>query len=116
MNEKIQIIRNQTNTTVKKLCEYLDIKPQSYYVKVKNDNFSLNDLKKLSVLFDVPLSHFITDIESNTKTAISKDNNGNLVQNSKNVNIDTCKQEIAHLKELLKAKDEIIELYKSKNQ
>ena len=113
MKDKIQTLRNQNDTSVKKICEHLDITTQAYYKKVKHDNFSLKDLEKLSVLFSVPLSYF-TDNNS-LSTAISKDNNGNLVQNSTHVNIDSCKQEIVSLKEQVRLQAEIIELLKKQN-
>ena len=113
INQRIKFLRVSLKINQTEFAESLGVTPSTISgLEGNKASASLGLLEKIAQTYKKEYKYFIE--EEPSKTAISKDNNGNLVQNSKNVNIDTCKQEIAHLKELLKAKEEIIELLKSK--
>ena len=114
INQRIKFLRVSLKINQTEFAESLGVTPSTISgLEGNKASASLGLLEKIAQTYEKEYKYFIE--EEPSKTAISKDNNGNLVQNSNNVNIDTCKQEIVSLKEQVRLQNEIIDLLK-KNQ
>ena len=112
IGKRIKQLSKNKEVSVIDLAQKLDVSTTAIYDIFKKDKLSTDILEKISEILNIPMADFFED---NAKTVIGKDNNGNVVQNSTHVNIDSCKQEIVSLKEQVRLQGEIIDLLK-KNQ
>ncbi len=110
----LQLLKNQ-KVTKRKIYTEVGITAQTLDDKLKKDYFLIGELQIISGILGVSVSYLISENEE--KNLSIGDNNNLAIGKHANITLDACRAENEHLKkELLKAKDEIIELLKSKNQ
>lgn len=122
---KIKGVFEKRNLSIVDFAKSLNMSTTGVYDIFKRDHINTANLIKISEILDVPISYFFTedDIPENVKFF----NNGNVAIGNKNTSTNTInnsnmfhermqslEKEIANLKELIKSKDEIIELLRQK--
>ncbi|MBN2664806.1 MAG: helix-turn-helix domain-containing protein [Bacteroidales bacterium] len=118
--KKIKELLLKNELTIENLAYKLGVSPATLHNLFKKNNTNTDLLKKISDVFEVPVSSFF-DEEKNTNSGVANGSqiNGNYNKVSIKVNeqaneIEKLNQEVSYLKELLKQKDEIINLLKNK--
>lgn len=116
---KIKELAEQKNISVKYILAEIDMTAPGYYSAIKNDTLKIRDLEKIAKILGVPVSYFFEENESkplvqNGKNILNGGNHGTINISEAVHEIELLKNKVASLEELLKSKNEIIELYKSK--
>lgn len=125
---KIKILCENKNTTVRDLCNTIKISEAGLYQMFRNKSMKIETLEKIAEALNIPVSTFFNDnielnnnVENNGNKNITLQNNSlgdnnkvNILLHDKDEEIEKLKREIDHLKSLLEAKDKIISLLERK--
>jgi len=103
---------------VKNLAEKIEMTETGLYSAFRNNTLKIRDLEQIAKVLGVTVDYFFDEKDDQKNINI----NGNMQVGNKKSNIndnannelETCKKELALTKEILKGKDEIIELLKGK--
>ncbi|MCK4661329.1 MAG: hypothetical protein KAT68_00575 [Bacteroidales bacterium] len=110
--KKIKILAEKRKIPITKLCGKVGMSSANFYKCITRDSMESKYLIKFAAVLEVPVAYFF---ENNTHGNIDLGHkvNGNKNNISGDINyndIEKIKTENKHLKELLKAKNEIIEI------
>jgi len=111
ISERIKkVIKNQ-NLTLSEVSTKIGFTETGFYKMLKNGDFKISTLQKIAEVLGLPVSYFFSEsTESEHLGSIIRTIVPNNQIDSKE--IEYLKRENTHLKQLLKAKEEIIELFK----
>lgn len=110
--QKIIKLLEERQITKKSLFEYMRTSASGLDSIIKNCNPTAEKIEQIANFFQIPIDYFF-DREDIIYTNIGHHINGNGNKVSGDITLSECQKEIQHLRELLQAKDEIIE---SKNK
>lgn len=116
IGKRIKELSKNKQVSVIDLAKHLEISTTAIYDIFKKDKISTDILEKIKEILNISMTDFF--IEDKEKNLLVGDNNFSKQKNSNNTtvnDIEAYKKEIEHLnKELLKAKDKIIQLLENK--
>lgn len=114
----IKDLMEKENIDASKLAKRLGRSKQAIYDMLQKEDINTSLLKKLAVIFDVPVTVFLEEDSSKSQTGINnvmigRDNKGSILTSDCQGKLDDALLEIKHLRERLKDKDEMIEILKA---
>jgi len=115
---KIKKLVEENRRTMVWLSGQIGMTNQNLYKCIEKNRIEAAALEKISNIFDVPITYFFNESipDGNKITNTNSPNSGNNIQGNVSgsghkisIDLNDCQKEIAHMKEMLKEKDNTIE-------